>query len=371
MKGKVSSIFWGILFILGGMVLLADRLGWVDFSQFSSNTWVYVFVAAGVVFLLGYFLSGFKSWGLLFPALILAAIGVTLWMSDQGMTGSFLGMPILIAIAIPFFVGFLLDRKAWPLLIPAWVMTVVAFVTLFAESANGTLVGAMVQYAIATPFLVVFLLNRKHWWALIPAWAMFLFGTVTLLSEHVNGNLIGALVLYGIALPFLVVYLNNRSFRWALIPAAALGFVGTIPLLDTVVGGDWMGVAVMLLFAAVFLFVYFRWNFNWWAIIPGGIFLSIAVTVFLGILLPENNPIVEGILTGVLLLGFGLTFGALWLLREKHTTAWARYPAIGLLVAAVLAFIFGSNSNLFWAIALLAAGAVLVVYSLLQRKPQI
>ena len=73
-----------------------------------------------------------------------------------------------------------------------------------------------------------------------------------------------------------------------------------------------------------------------------GILPELGETLLLGILLPENNPIVEGILTGVLLLGFGLTFGALWLLREKHTTAWARYPAIGLLVAAVLAFIFGS-----------------------------
>ena len=357
MKGKVSSIFWGILFILGGMVLLADRLGWVDFSQFSSNTWVYVFGAAGVVFLLGYFLSGFKSWGLLFPALILAAIGVTLWMSDQGMTGSFLGMPILIAIAIPFFVGFLLDRKAWPLLIPAWVMTVVAFVTLFAESANGTLIGAMVQYAIATPFLVVFLLNRKHWWALIPAWAMFLFGTVTLLSEHVNGNLIGALVLYGIALPFLVVYLNNRSFRWALIPAAALGFVGTIPLLDTVVGGDWMGVAVMLLFAAVFLFVYFRWNFNWWAIIPAGTLAVLAVITGFAIGGLINNANSGGLANAFLMGGLAATFAVIWL---RHAKPWAKVVTIVLAALAVVSLFFFSFSGMLWPVAIILAGGYLL-----------
>jgi len=371
MKGKVSSIFWGILFILAGGALLADRLGWIDFSLFSNNTWVYVFGAAGLIFLLGYFLSGFRNWGLLFPALILAAIGLTIWMSDRGLTGSYIGMPILLAIAIPFYIGFLLDRKAWGLLIPAWVLTISAIVTLLADTTEGTLIGALFMFAIAIPFLIVYFLNRAHWWALIPAWVMLVIGTVTLLSEHVDGNLIGALVMYGIALPFLVVYLTNRAQKWALIPAAIMGVIGTIPLLASVVGGDWMGMAVMLLFSAVFFFVYFRWPVNWWAIIPAGVFASIGLVVFLGIVLPGNNPILQGVFTGTLLLGFGLTFGALWLLRAKYSTAWASYPAIGLFVAALLAFVFGSNSNLFWAIALLTVGVVLVVYSFLRKRTTI
>ena len=369
MKGKVSSIFWGVLFILAGGALLADRLGWINFSLFSTNTWVYIFAAAGLIFLLGYFVNGFRMWGLLFPALIFAAIGVTIWMSDNGLTRSYVGMPILLSIAVPFYVGFILDRKNWGLLIPAWVMTVLAFVTLTADSVNGNLIGALFLYAVAAPFLVVFLMNRSRWWALIPAWVMFILGTITILSNHIDGNLIGALFLYAVAVPFLVVYLMNRTRRWALIPAVVIAFVGTIPLLAGVVGGDWMGVAIMLLFSAPFFFVYFRWNENWWALIPAGIFVSIAVVVFLGILLPKNQPVFQGILTGALLLGFGLTFGALWKMRETRPTAWARYPAIGLLIAAVLAFVFGGNSNLFWAIALLAGGVVLVVYSLLRNKP--
>lgn len=371
MKGRASSVFWGILFILAGGALLADRLGWVDFSRFSTNTWVYLFAGAGLVFLTGYFISGFRQWGLLFPALILAAIGLTIWMDDRHVTGSIMGLPVLLAVAIPFYVGFLLDRKAWGLLIPAWVMTVIAVVTWLADSVEGNLVGGIFLLAVAVPFLIVYLLNRDHWWALIPSWTLFVLGMVTLLSDHVNGNLIGAMVMYGIALPFLVVYLTNRAQRWALIPAAVMGFIGTIPLLDSVVGGDWMGMVMMLLFAAVFFFVYFRWNTNWWAIIPAGVFSSIAVVVFLGIILPGDNPRLEGVFTGTLLLGFGLTFGALWLLREKHPTGWASYPAIGLFVAALLAFVFGSNSNLFWAVALLAGGVVLVLYSLLRKKTEI
>jgi hypothetical protein len=369
MKGKGSSIFWGILFILAGVALLAQLLGWVDFSRFSTNTWVYIFAGGGLIFLLAYFISGIRNWGMLFPALIFLSIGLIIWLSDRGEVGAWIGMPILLSVAIPFYIGFLLDRKAWGLLIPAWVLTVISFVTLAADSSNGTLIGALFLYAVAAPFLIVFLMNRTRLWALIPAWAMFILGTITLLADHVDGNLIGALFMYGVALPFLVVYLLDRNRRWALIPAVAVAFVGTIPLLAGVVGGDWMGLAVMLLFSAAFFIVYFRWQNTWWALIPAGIFASIALVVLLGMIVPQNQPIFQGILTGVLLIGFGLTFGALWLLRQKYSTGWARYPAICLLIAGVLACFFGSNNNLFWAIALLVLGVVLVVYSFLRRRP--
>jgi hypothetical protein len=368
MKRNVSSIFWGVLLILAGAALLADRTGWINFRLFSTNTWVYIFAALSLVFFLSYFLNGIRYWGWLFPALIFAALSLTIWMSDHGLTESYIGMPILLSVALPFYIGFLFNRKSRGLLIPAWVLTVLAFITLTTDRVNGNLVGSLFLYAVAVPFLVAFLLDRSRWWALIPAWVTFILGTITLLSEHGNGNLIGALFLYAVALPFLVVYLTNRTRRWALIPAAATALVGTIPLLSSIVGGDWLGAFIMLLFSAPFFFVYFRWPEQWWALIPAGVFASIGVVVLLEMLVPKNQPVFEGILRSVLLLGFGLTFGALWLVRGTRPTAWARYPAIGLFIAALLACFFGGNSNLFWAVALLAAGIVLVVLSFLRRK---
>ena len=167
-----------------------------------------------------------------------------------------------------------------------------------------------------------------------------------------------------------MVYLTNRTRRWALIPTAILALIGIIPLLSAFVGGDWMGAAVMFLFAVPFFIVYFRWKENWWALIPAGVFASIGLVVILGMLVPKNQPVFESVLNGLLLLGFGLTFGALWLLRATRPTAWAIYPAIGLLVAAVPAFFFGGNDTLFWPIAVLAVGIVLVVYSFLRKKPE-
>ncbi len=368
MKRNVSSIFWGVLFILAGGALLADRMGWVNFNLFSTDTWVYIFAGLSLVFFLGYFLNGLHRWGWLFPAFIFAAISLTIWMADHGLTGSMVGMPILLAVALPFFVGFAFNRNRWGLLIPAWVMTVLAFVTLTAGLVNGNLIGALFLYAIAAPFLVVYILDRSRWWALIPAWTMFILGTITLLSQHLNGNLVGALFLYAVALPFLVVYLTGRTRRWALIPALVIALVGTIPLLSSVFGGDAIGAAVMFLFSVPFYYVFFHWKENWWALIPAGVFASIGLVIILGMLVPSTHPAFDGLLTGLFLLGLGLTFGALWLVRGNRPTAWARYPAIALFVAAFLAALSAGNSNLFWAGALLAAGIVLVLYSLLRNK---
>ncbi len=84
MKRNVSSIFWGLLFILAGVALLANQMGWVNFSLVSTNTWVYIFAGLSLVFFISYFVNGLDKWGWLFPALIFAAISLTIWMSDRG-----------------------------------------------------------------------------------------------------------------------------------------------------------------------------------------------------------------------------------------------------------------------------------------------
>jgi len=369
MKAKISSIFWGVIFILLGGALLAERLGYYDFEKISDNFWVYLFAGLSLIFFFSYALDGVRKWGWLFPALISAALALTIWMAEKGLGGANLGTPILFSIALPFYVGFALNRRNWGLLIPAWIMTIIALVTLLVEQTSGNLVGALFLISAAIPFLIVYLINRKLWWALIPTWVLFILGLITLLAGQVKGDIIGAIFMYSIALPFLVVYLRNRAHRWALIPAAVLLVIGTIPLVTGLISGEAVGAVVMFLFAAPFFVVYFWSKNNWWALIPAGIFASIGVVVILGLTLPRK-PIFEGINTGILFLGFGLTFGGLWLRRKTQPTRWARYPALGLLIAAVIAFLLGGTPDLFWPVAIMAAGIAMVVLSLLRRKPK-
>lgn len=366
---KTGSLFWGIALILLATALLADQLGYIDFDKISDNAWVFIFAGAAILFLLGYILSGLKQWGLLFPTFIFAALSLTIWLAINDYDGAYLGAPILGAVALPFFVGFALNRQKWGLLIPAWILTILSLMTLMADRVTGSYVGSLFLFAAALPFLLVFLANRARSWALIPFWVFFVLGLITLLSDHVSGNLVGALFLYSIALPFLVVYLLNRKHRWAIIPATAIAVVGTMPLVSMLIGGDLLGVVVMALFSLPFFVVYFRSKDNWWALIPAGIFATIGVVVAITLLLPEDQSDWNGVMTGILLLGFGLTFGILWLRRHTQPTDWAKYPAIGLLVAAVLAVVLGRNFQNYWAVVLLIVGVLLIVTSLLPKKP--
>jgi hypothetical protein len=370
MKGKIINIFWGIVLILVSGVLLAQALGYIDFETLTKQVWVLAFAVASAAFFLSYFLNGVRKWGWLFPAFICAALALTIWMATSDMVGSFLGVPILASVALPFYVGFAVDRKRWGLLIPAFIMTVLAIVTLIADSARGECIAALVQFSIGLPFLVVYLVNREKRWALIPGFIMCVLALITLLSSFAAGEWIGALVLYAIGLPFLVIYLTDRSKRWALIPAAILGIVGTIPLLAALTSGDLTGAAVMFLFALPFFVIYFWSKNNWWALIPAGIFASIGLVVVLSLLFPNQEDAFSGIFSGALLLGFAVTFGILWLRRKTQPTDWAKYPAAGLLAAAVLAAILGKRFQDFWpATIMLVIGVVLLLTTFIKKKP--
>lgn len=318
-RSRILSIFWGLVLIAIGGLWLAGKLDYVQFDLFSAQAWVVAFAVASAAFFLSYFLNGLQKWGWLFPAFICAALALTIGMSIAGLDGSFMGVPILAAVALPFYVGFALDRTRWGLLIPAWVLTVLS--------------------------------------------------AVTLLADLVEGEWIGALFLYAVAAPFLVVYLRDRSRKWALIPAAVIAVVGTIPLLVALFGDDdAVAVGVMLLFALPFFVVYFWSKGNWWALIPAGVFASIAAVVLLSLLVPDQTPWLEAAGSGLLFLGFGLTFGVLWLRRATQPTDWAKYPAAGLLAASLAAFVLGENFRDFWAVALIIVGVMLVAASLLPKR---
>lgn len=324
MKANLVKILWGIVLIAMGGIAIADRLGYVDLELITSLGWAIIFAVISGVFFLSYFLSGVRMWGWLFPALLFAALALTIGTILENPDDPIIVAPILLSIAIPFYVGYILNRKLWGLLIPAWVMTVVS---------------------------------------VIPA-----------LSERANSDLIGATVLFAIALPFLVVYLNNHQRKWSLIIGIVMIFIGMFPLLEPILPGDIAGPVTMFLFALFFSVIYIISKKSWWALIPAGVFASIGVVALLVLLLPSNayfriGGLQFGVYTSVLLLGFAITFGVLWLLRGTQPTAWAKYPAIGLLIFSILSLLmWKTDNNLVPAIALLVVGVALIVGSVLKRR---
>ena len=72
---------------------------------------------------------------------------------------------------------------------------------------------------------------------------------------------------------------------------------------------------------------------------------------------------------GVLFFGLAITFGILWLLRTSQPTAWAKYPAMGLLVTSIGAVLMGKNfENFLPVVVLLVIGVVWVFAQLFKRS---
>ncbi len=324
MKANIIKIFWGVVLIVLGGFIFADKLGYVDLELVTRQIWSIIFASLSAFFFLCYFLDGVRKWGWLFPALLFAALALILaWLLDSR-SGPVIAIPVILCVGIPFYVGYLLDRRQWGLLIPAWIMTVIS--------------------------------------------------VILVLAEGTHDDLIGATVLYAIAFPFLVVYLAGRQRTWALITGLVLAFIGLFPLLAPILPDDISGPVVMFLFTLFFIAMYFLTKKSWWALIPAGIFASIGVVALLDTLLPNNAYFMVGklefnVYTGVLLLGFAVTFGILWLLRGAQPTAWAKYPAIGLLILSLLALLMWKTaSDLVTAIALLVIGSVLILGSVFKRR---
>ena len=256
MKEKIIYIFWGVVFLLAGVGLLT---GYIDFQELPDRTIFIVEIVASAAFVVTYFLAGTKKWGWLLPAFVLAGMAVDF---STELYHTFLsqinGVPIMIAVALWFLTGFLIDRKRWGLLIPAYILVIAA-----------------VETEINTILLPSILRGQS----------------VPLLLAYSSGA--GMMIM--LALPFFVVYVVSKK--------------------------------------------------SWWALIPAGAFTSIAVIIVLPFLVSDEHNTQYGLYSGVLCLGLAATFGILWLRRKTEPTDWAKYPAAGLFVLSILAFILGDAWN--------------------------
>ncbi len=315
MKSKFFTIFWAVVLIAAGVVFLQRELGWINFDVVSSLVWALLFGAFGIFFVLTFISQGMQAWGWLFPGTIFLGISLIIWLEGTALGQVLSGAPVLAGVAIPFIVAYAGDPK-----------------------------------------------TRQ--WALIPAWVLSVLTLVVLIERFVSGNLIGAMVLYSIALPFLFIFLQDRTRRWALIPAGVLAIVGTIPLLELFLVGQAFDFLVLALIAIPFYVVFFMNRQNWWALIPAGVFTSIVLALLVEAI--TGMPFQAGIL----LAGFALTFGVLWLLRREQSTDWAKFPALGLFIAATIVFFTENRANIVGPFILILAGVVVLLSNLVRRKPK-
>jgi hypothetical protein len=314
MNVNKSGLFWGVLLIGGGVLALADQLGYIE--NLSPTLWVFVFAAISLVGFLSYAMSGWTQWGWLFP------------------TGVFGGLAVIIALAT--------------------------------NHVNSAAVGSPLFFGLLIPFVAAYLTDRsRNWWALIPGGIMLFLALVTLLVDNVGGEWVGAMVLLLIALTFLFVYLNNQTRIWALIVAYVFGVLSIAPMLaafDEMAA--YFGPVFLFAVALPFFILYFHSLDNWWAIIPAGALTVVGIVAALGISGLINDETSGGYVNAFLMAGLAVVFAVLWL---RHNKDWAKIVALVLAVVAVASVFFVSSYEIFWPLAIILGG-IYLLYTALRPK---
>jgi hypothetical protein len=209
MKSQASrqGIVWGGLLILFGVVGLV-----ATFADLTAWLWVAILAAAGLgVF--GVYLTDRSEWGLLIPAYVLWVVALMVALITLNVVrDEFIATYVLAAIALPFLVVFVRDRESWWALIPAYVLLTVGIMVGLIEGGvlSDLLIPAYVMFAIAVPFIVVYARDPKEWWPLIPGGIMAVIGLAFLVAEA-QVQYIGPAVLVLVGVWILVRQFTRRE----------------------------------------------------------------------------------------------------------------------------------------------------------------
>ena len=131
---SISSVIWGIFFILLGCLLVADRIFNLDLFN-AYRFWPTFVIIPGLIFEIAYFVTK-KAPGILVPGGILTVLGILFYFeSFTDWSFSEYTWPIyLLAVAIGLFQFYLFSGKNKGVLIPVFILTtiaVIAFACMF------------------------------------------------------------------------------------------------------------------------------------------------------------------------------------------------------------------------------------------------
>jgi hypothetical protein len=185
-KTLSSRLLWGIILIIGGLLLLLDTFGVIEGG---SLFWTVVSAVAGLLFL-SVFISQRDNWWALIPGIIFLAIAATIGLNAflPGFdNSSFQGTLILGGIGLSFFLVYLADRGNWWAIIPAGVIATIAVVAIPVISDTALAGGGIFFLGLGLTFALVAILPNSVGpmrWAWIPAIILGVFGILLLISAQ-------------------------------------------------------------------------------------------------------------------------------------------------------------------------------------------
>ncbi len=224
----------GALALIGaGLIFLLHNLGFL--AILNQLLWAALFLAGGVLFLLG-FAQNRSQWWPLIPGSALVGLGLAVLLGGtfaglrlQG--GSDLaGAAFFASLAAGFAGVYLVDRRGnWWALIPGGAMATLTALVLLSSVTSGEWVGAVFFLGLGAVFAGLYFAEidgkRHNWWPLIPAGALTSLAAVVILSTLGAERVAGAALFLGLGLTFGALYLirsPERPLGWAWIPSVAL-----------------------------------------------------------------------------------------------------------------------------------------------------
>jgi hypothetical protein len=201
----IAPLIIGGALILFGVLFLLNNFHIVDISV--GAVFAGIFVLAGLIFLIVFLLDR-EQWWALIPGFVLMGVGATILTGEYLRTGSVDvgGAVMLIFIALPFWIIYILKRDFWWALFPAGEMTSIAALTLVPGKYEDLGVSIMFFGWAATFVLVYFLAKQK--WALWPTLGLLVMAIAFLA---------GAFDIFGYLWPIVIIgagaYLIYRAMR--------------------------------------------------------------------------------------------------------------------------------------------------------------
>jgi hypothetical protein len=204
MKLLSSRLLWGLVLVVGGVLLLLDTFG---IFKGGALFWTIVSGVAGVLFL-SIYISNHDNWWALIPGIIFLAVAATIGLDSflPGFSDTNLGGTIILGgIALSFLLVYLAERGNWWAIIPAGVMTTIALVAVLDTNTSSLASGGIFFLGLGITFALVAILPTsvgKMRWAWIPAGILGLMGVLILIAAEDLINYIWplALILAGIVL---------------------------------------------------------------------------------------------------------------------------------------------------------------------------
>lgn len=194
----------------------------------SSMLWGIILVVAGVIFLL-------QSLG------IVEDIGPLVFAPIFGVAG------------LAFVMVYLRNKDNWWALIPGFGLLGLATLMLldmFLPRFSDMIGPAIVLGALSASFLVIYATERENWWAIIPCGTLATLSVITVLDELAPGFDAGLLIFIGLGITFFGVALTpttGASRRWALIPGGVLTVFGAILLAESMATFAYVWPAVLII----------------------------------------------------------------------------------------------------------------------------